>query len=1091
MATLPARRPGGGLLSPASSVQVQRTASAPNLGPSPVTGTPVVVATRLLPTGQLAGYASSSTATAAPAQVQVSPGVAHELVRRANPFGMPVSVSQPRSPEAAPAKAAPEASTLRLPNGSASRNASDTPRSRRSRSQISPRSARSTSQPPPFSRSLTSRIQGVANCPLCHALLQIFAGRVRIQAFLDASELPAPSLDVVQRALAGELSEEEDLRASSNFCRFYQLHHRRYNLWLKGQEAIRRCTARGDAKAATLVRKCAEEIGQLDAIMGQVESEWLETFAAFFKQLQQDVREQLFKTLMGKAEELVKAWESEMDEVNQEIDKKVKQKRHRVSEAVSRRHESAREDYWRQHEKQCAKQFVHCLVQNARNLHTGRAHHACSAFKDLEIEQKARRPFAERHVESRASCRAEAERAKREREMKIWLSKMDQLQTLQHLQACKDRELVYLRVAMTIRRLEEDQGVEHRLVVLRASQHVQQMRTFLEKTLRTQGLCSSSDLTGITPGSIVLENESFMQMVLRNERAIGDATACSPRSARSHGPGATIDSPGMSLNTGFSSSGISLDLRGFGEFLGARFPSLRAALGAMDLTGSGRVACFELESWLRQQMYPGDARMLLKDLGRKGSLGLSQLRPLAECFVRSSAACGRPSGATAAALLRLLCSFSDARARRYQPFEAFQSAVRCCRCVCSFLNSNISVDVACRGHDLNEAVSLTGTARLGDQGLETFHSGVSSSGRRARGAAAESGPSLAEIGSRSKLEAVKGSVDKRVSTMHYQRRAAGTETREALTPRRLRADHVQRREAELQRRLGPLPKCIATIRGRAARDRASSPPRSRSNSPKRQNAATFAPGAESTRSDTLTAPVLAEPTQANANPSGAEVASAGQGDDAIVPRRAKPLTVSLSADSSNTAVRSASLLPVPSSGGSLVRSPSAPVVLRSPAVPVVVRTISVGSGAPSYTSFTTQTPRTLSPQASAVPAQLPSKPVTRELSPRVHWGTPTLQSESGRTTPRILPGVSASPRTALKAPPAASTAPALVLDTAKAQVLPAATLLPLSGYAVSTASPRLATPGSPSPVTTFVPAAPTMAGGTPVSANPSRVLRQT
>ncbi|CAE7484101.1 unnamed protein product [Symbiodinium necroappetens] len=99
----------------------------------------------------------------------------------------------------------------------------------------------------------------------------------------------------------------------------------------------------------------------------------------------------------------------------------------------------------------------------------------------------------------------------------------------------------------------------------------------------------------------------------------------------------------------------------------------------------------------------------------------------------------------------------------------------------------------------NEAVSLTGTARLGDQGLETFHSGVSSSGRRARGAAAESGPSLAEIGSRSKLEAVKGSVDKRVSTMHYQRRAAGTETREALTPRRLRADHVQRREAELQR----------------------------------------------------------------------------------------------------------------------------------------------------------------------------------------------------------------------------------------------------------------------------------------------------
>ena len=68
----------------------------------------------------------------------------------------------------------------------------------------------------------------------------------------------------------------------------------------------------------------------------------------------------------------------------------------------------------------------------------------------------------------------------------------DQLQTLQHVQACKDRELVYLRVAMTVRRLEEDQGVEHRLVVQRAprrglgsrvaqvAQHLQQMRMFLD-----------------------------------------------------------------------------------------------------------------------------------------------------------------------------------------------------------------------------------------------------------------------------------------------------------------------------------------------------------------------------------------------------------------------------------------------------------------------------------------------------------------------------------------------------------------------------------------------------------------------------------
>eukprot|EP00438_Fugacium_kawagutii_P005235 Skav217103 [mRNA] locus=scaffold139:65519:73287:+ [translate_table: standard] len=105
--------------------------------------------------------------------------------------------------------------------------------------------------------------------------------------------------------------------------------------------------------------------------------------------------------------------------------------------------------------------------------------------------------------------------------MNIWLGKMDQLQTLQHLQACKDRELVYLRVAMTIRRLEEDQGVEHRLLLNRVSQHLQQMRLFLEKTLRASGVSSCLDLMGVTPGSIVLERESFIHMARGLEKRGG------------------------------------------------------------------------------------------------------------------------------------------------------------------------------------------------------------------------------------------------------------------------------------------------------------------------------------------------------------------------------------------------------------------------------------------------------------------------------------------------------------------------------------------------------------------------------------------
>lgn len=68
---------------------------------------------------------------------------------------------------------------------------------------------------------------------------------------------------------------------------------------------------------------------------------------------------------------------------------------------------------WRQHEKQCAQQFVSCLVENCRNMHVGRANDASSAFKDLELSQQAKRPFTEKSADSKATSRAEQERAKR------------------------------------------------------------------------------------------------------------------------------------------------------------------------------------------------------------------------------------------------------------------------------------------------------------------------------------------------------------------------------------------------------------------------------------------------------------------------------------------------------------------------------------------------------------------------------------------------------------------------------------------------------------------------------------------------------
>ncbi|CAK9046114.1 Hypothetical protein (Fragment), partial [Durusdinium trenchii] len=321
-------------------------------------------------------------------------------------------VSTPRCAEAPKVKApeveVPQPDLPGPPAEVSPRERSKTPKTPRT-----PRSLQNSLSQPAVGGHLPGRIQGISCCALCHSLLQIFAGKVRIQTFANSSELPAPPARLVDRALAYELSEADDVAASDTFCRLHHLHKNRYELWLKGQDAIRRCTARGDAQATRVIRSCAEEMGKLDNICGKVEQEYLEAFASFFKQLQQDVRENLFKTLMGKADELVNAWQHEIEEVNQQIDKKVQQKRHNLQTAVHRRHEAAKEDFWRQHEKQCAQQFVSCLVDNCRNMHIGRAMDASTAFKELELSQQARRPATEKSVEGKAQSRADQERAKR------------------------------------------------------------------------------------------------------------------------------------------------------------------------------------------------------------------------------------------------------------------------------------------------------------------------------------------------------------------------------------------------------------------------------------------------------------------------------------------------------------------------------------------------------------------------------------------------------------------------------------------------------------------------------------------------------
>jgi hypothetical protein len=217
--------------------------------------------------------------------------------------------------------------------------------------------------------------------------------------------------------------------------------------------------------------------------------------------------------------------------------------------------------------------------------------------------------------------------------------------------------------------------------------------------------------------------------------------------------------------------------------------------------------------------------MLLKDLGRRGSISLVNLRSLAPPFIRSSLEEGRPGGTRAASLIRALWTSFDRRSRRLQPFDAYRSILRCVRQIVAFeSNSNESFLSVHDIHGLHER------SQWPEVDLSPSHNKVGSSSstmNSSRVVAADL--SLAEIGARSKNH-FWGSAESRLSTMHF--RTGCNTTPRALTQRafnspRTRASGLATSSALAMsdgvRRAAPPPKCIQTIRDQERKRSVSSP----------------------------------------------------------------------------------------------------------------------------------------------------------------------------------------------------------------------------------------------------------------------------
>lgn len=527
-------------------------------------------------------------------------------------------------------------------------------------------------------------IAGIAGCTLCHALLSVFAGRLRVQTVTPARSLPELPVDLADRALSCRLSEEDEAAAASSLCRYHGLHKRRYEVWARCQLALQRCaSAGGGRRELDRVQRLGQELSSLESQVKKAEPNFLDGFKGYLRQLQQDVRDNLQDTLVGRARELVGAWQAQIDEVDDQIRQRVDERRSSMASALDRCLDNAREEFWRVEEKRVNHKLLGCLASNARSGRRGRGlGESAQMLKEMAELEQAKRLRLERQAESQAAVKVERVKERKDRDMNIWLSKMDELQTLQHLQATKDHELIFSRVEMTLRRLDEDQVIELRQISAHAVKHVAKLLG-INEGMHTNVRCAGDLSMALDGDTNTLAIEPFLYCALRHE-----FSADTPGPSGSPTPSSSMQQAFGDLSAQGEAGGCSVELMAFAEFVGARFLSLSSVVAAIDLTGTGRLTCFELESWLSNHMYPGDARRFLREIdrGRHGRLGVADLLPLVGPFLEGGLRYGRPPGSAGAALAkRFRMSFERGPLGRDRLLEVQRDVTRFARRVLAFV----------------------------------------------------------------------------------------------------------------------------------------------------------------------------------------------------------------------------------------------------------------------------------------------------------------------------------------------------------------------------------------------------------------------
>eukprot|EP00929_Paragymnodinium_shiwhaense_P032136 TRINITY_DN17871_c0_g2_i1.p1 TRINITY_DN17871_c0_g2~~TRINITY_DN17871_c0_g2_i1.p1 ORF type:complete len:1237 (-),score=245.60 TRINITY_DN17871_c0_g2_i1:92-3766(-) len=500
-------------------------------------------------------------------------------------------------------------------------------------------------------QSRNSRVgpRSIAGCPLCQVLFHCYSDGRLTQA-LDSDAISAR----VQRALTFQIDAGEEAECSESLCQFHRIHRQRFELWMRSHVAVTQHGSTEVDASLEQLKRMGELVSVLENAATKAEGHYEEMVGQSLRNLHEEIRERRRQALQEELKAAVEIRQREINEIDAAVQQKAQQRRRSHSEASRRLHNVAKDEFSKFQRRRSLKKLQSC-VEDHRNFRGTELSSYAKMLRDAATEQRVCRDALELEAEAHAACRVERELGRKERNMDIWIEKMQKLQDLNEFRASQAHQKAVAAIDRNLKRLEEDQMREFRQVVAQIQNHVVRLRHMVGKATRLSTTFA----------------EPFWQTVVRSELACLHGATKRPGLSRSQSQpplqlcdaaanddGASKEAAAIVPATPLSRrpSRMTGELKAFAEFLAKRFLSLQAVMKSMDMTKTGRVVCFELQAWLRQHHYVGDARALLKDLDRDGHrcIGLPELRQLASDFVAGSLQHGRPPGTTAAALATAL-----------------------------------------------------------------------------------------------------------------------------------------------------------------------------------------------------------------------------------------------------------------------------------------------------------------------------------------------------------------------------------------------------------------------------------------------------